>query len=358
VFNNGDRGLLGMVLDPRLPTRPYLWPLFTKDADPGGTVPKYGSATSDTDPCPDGGANDCRVTGELSRLTLNPQTGVWTGEEKVLLTGWCQQYGSHSIADLQFGGDGFLYVSAGDGASYNQVDVGTIGSQRCPDPAGYGGALRSQSPRRPDGLAQVWTGSVLWVQPDTGEAAPGNPFVGDANVDKQKVVAFGLRNPFRMTSRPGTNEVWVGDVGWTNTEEINRIVVDGSAENFGWPCYEGNTRQSGYDAADAAICESLYSAGASAITPPSYAYGHGQQVGGACATGSSSVSALASSTSTTYPASYRGMGVPRRTAWYRTHPACAEAILRLPDGSGVGGQDTGEVIVQSRNGVPGSSGHS
>jgi PKD repeat protein len=95
-------------------------------------------------------------------------------------------------------------------------------------------------------------------------------------------------------------------VGWTSTEEVNRIVVDGTAENFGWPCYEGSTRQSGYDAADAAICESLYSAGAGAINPPSYAYGHGQQVGGACATGSSSISALAFSTSTAYPASHRG----------------------------------------------------
>jgi glucose/arabinose dehydrogenase len=306
VFNNGDRGLLGMALDPQYPVRPYLWALYTKDADPVGAVPKYGSATSDTDPCPNGGANDCRVTGELSRLTLNPQTGVWSGQEKVLLTGWCQQYGSHSIGDLQFGGDGYLYVSAGDGASYNQVDVGTIGSQRCPDPAGYGGALRSQSPRRPADLPQVWSGSVLRIQPDTGDAAPGNPYLGDANAEKQRVLAYGMRNPFRMTPRPGSPEMWVGDVGWSASEEINRIVVDGAAENFGWPCYEGGGRQSGYDAADAAVCESLYSAGASAVTAPAYAYSHSQQIGGACGSGSSSISALAFSTSTTYPAAYRG----------------------------------------------------
>lgn len=141
-----------MALDPQYPTRPYLWVLYAKDADSGQNPPKYGTATSDTDPCPvDGGANDCRVTGELSRLTLNPVDGTWTNQETVLVTGWCQQFGSHSIGTIVFGQDGYLYVSSGDGASYNQVDAGNLGSQKCDDPAGEGGALRAQSVRRPAG---------------------------------------------------------------------------------------------------------------------------------------------------------------------------------------------------------------
>ena len=36
-------------------------------------------------------------------------------------------------------------------------------------------------------------------------------------------MAYGLRNPFRFAIRPGTNEVWLGDVGWNTTEEINRV---------------------------------------------------------------------------------------------------------------------------------------
>ena len=53
-----------------------------------------------------------------------------------------------------------------------------------------------------------------------------------------------MRNPFRFTPRPGTNELWVGDVGWNDWEEINRAAAPlGFLENFGWPCYEGAGRQ-------------------------------------------------------------------------------------------------------------------
>ena len=278
VYNNGDRGLLGMVLDPDYPARPYLWALYTKDAEPGGTVPKYGSATSDTDPCPvDGGANDCRVSAELSRLTLDPATGTWNGQEAVLLGGgWCQQYGSHSIGTVEFGTDGYLYVGSGDAASYNQVDTGNLGSQRCADVSGWGGALRSQSARQPAGTAVVPHGAILRIDPDTGAPAPGNPFISDADPIRKRILAYGMRNPFRFAARPGTTEMWVGDVGWTRFEELDKVVVDGTAENFGWPCYEGTGRQPGYDGANAPACETLYAQGASAVTPPALAYAHGK----------------------------------------------------------------------------------
>lgn len=50
----------------------------------------------------------------------------------------------------------------------------------------------------------------------------------------QRIVAYGLRNPFRITTRPGTGEIWLGDVGWNTWEEINRI-ADPTARvtNFG-----------------------------------------------------------------------------------------------------------------------------
>ena len=57
--------------------------------------------------------------------------------------------------------------------------------------------------------------------------------------------------------RPGTSELWLGDVGWGTWEEINRIRPGGAIENFGWPCYEGNEQQPGYRDANLAICNNL-----------------------------------------------------------------------------------------------------
>src|SRR4029450_12665718 len=89
----------------------------------------------------------------------------------------------------------------------------------------------------------------------------------------RRIIAHGLRNPFRMTNRPGTNEIWLGDVGWNTWEEINRITnPTGGVTNFGWPCYEGTGRQSGYDGLNLNVCERLYAAGPPPVTrPPSTA---------------------------------------------------------------------------------------
>ena len=50
--------------------------------------------------------------------------------------------------------------------------------------------------------------------------------------------------PVPLRVPPGTKELWVGDVGWNDWEEIDRIAdpADSTVENFGWPCYEGTNR--------------------------------------------------------------------------------------------------------------------
>jgi hypothetical protein len=55
-----------------------------------------------------------------------------TGAEQVLIEDWCQQYPSHSIGAVEFGRDGALYASGGDGASFNFVDYGQDGSPPVP----------------------------------------------------------------------------------------------------------------------------------------------------------------------------------------------------------------------------------
>jgi glucose/arabinose dehydrogenase len=132
VHNFWDRGMLGMALDPGFTTgRPYVYVLYTFDAPIGGSPPTWG----DTCPTPPGPTGDgCVVSARLSRLTANGNQ--MTGPEQVLINDWCQQYPSHSIGSLAFGADGALYVTGGDGASFNFADWGQDGSplNPCGDP--------------------------------------------------------------------------------------------------------------------------------------------------------------------------------------------------------------------------------
>lgn len=243
--------------------------------------------------------------------------------ETVLVEDWCQQYPSHSTGTVEFGPDGKLYASGGDGSSFVFADWGQDGSplNPCGDPPGgvgapltpptaEGGSLRSQDLRTP-GDPTTLDGTVIRVDPATGAAPPDNPLAGSTDPNARRIIAYGMRNPFRFTFRPGTSEIWLGEVGWGEWEEINRILnpTDSVVENFGWPCYEGNSRQSAYDAADLSICEALY--GANADTKPYHSYHHDAQVvpGDGCPTGSSSISGLAfefSPAGSVFPADYQG----------------------------------------------------
>ncbi len=166
----------------------------------------------------------------------------------------------------------------------------------------------------PAGTADPATldGAILRVDPVTGAAFAGNPYASNPDLNKRRVIAFGLRNPFRITARPGTNELWVGDVGWNTWEEVNRIanVSDATVENFGWPCYEGVGRQPGYDGANLTLCEDLYAAGTGAIAAPVYTYNHSATVitGETCTTGSSAIAGMAfyPEAGGSFPVAYRG----------------------------------------------------
>jgi glucose/arabinose dehydrogenase len=319
VHNFWDRGLLGLALDPDFPAKPFVYVAYTHDAPIGGTAPRWGTpgATADGCPNPPGATqNGCVVSGRVSRLQADGNQAV--GDEQVLIEDWCQQFPSHSIGDLRFGADGALYVSGGDGASFNYADYGQTGDPCGDPPAGHGatqtppdaegGALRSQDLRTtgdPTGLS----GTILRVDPDTGDGLPTNPLAGRDDPDARRIIAYGLRNPFRFTIRPGTSEPWVGDVGWNNWEEIDRVAnpTDATLENFGWPCYEGGGRQGSYDNAGLNLCESLYVSGG--VTAPHYTYDHAAKVfpDETCPTGGSSISGLAFNPSgSTLPAAYDG----------------------------------------------------
>jgi glucose/arabinose dehydrogenase len=326
VYNFWDRGLLGMALAPNFPTNPYVYVLYTYDHVLGSTAPapRWGAAGVYSDPCPTppGATGDgCVVSGRLSRLQA--AGNVMTGPEQVLIEDWCQQYPSHSVGAVEFGRDGALYASGGDGASFNFVDYGQDGSplNPCgdpPSPAGTalapptaeGGALRSQDLRTSADPVSL-DGTIIRVDPATGAGLPDNPLASSADPNARRIIAYGQRNPFRFTMRPNSDELWAGDVGWNDWEEINRITSPTAApvENLGWPCYEGNGRQAGYDAANLNICESLYGQ-AGAVTAPYHAYHHSSRVvpNETCPTGSSSIAGLQfefAQQGGSYPADYQ-----------------------------------------------------
>jgi glucose/arabinose dehydrogenase len=359
VYNHFDRGLLGLALDPDYPSRPYLYALYSLDALPGGSPPEWGQAGQTGDPCVDSSGGDCLVTGRLARLTLDPNTSVEISKQNLISQDWCDESSTHSIGDLEFGPDGALYVSGGDGAHYSTIDWGQFGNppNPCGDPPGgvgadlepptaEGGSLRAQDIETggdPAGL----DGSILRVDPDTGAAMPGNPYIASTDPNKQRIVAYGLRNPFRFTMRPGTNELWTGDVGRNDWEEIDRLTnpIDSTADNFGWPCYEGVGVQPGFFDAQLNICNALYSKGTA--IPPYFTYNHADHVvsGEGCDTGSSSVTGVAFNPAGTYPSAYDG------ALFFGDYSrSCIWAML-----AGTGGAPNPNDIVVLDQGTPGVS---
>ena len=174
-------------------------------------------------------------------------------------------------------------------------------------PTAEGGALRAQSLRRPAGEPTDLDGTILRVNPSTGSALPDNPLASSSDANARRIVVSGLRNPFRFVVRSG--ELWIGDVGQGNVEEIDRVnhPTASPVKNFGWPCYEGANPQPSYQAAGLNICNDLY-AHPGVASKPFYGYRHANQVvpGESCPTGGSAISGLAFYPGGPYPAEYDG----------------------------------------------------
>ena len=226
------------------------------------------------------------ISTRLMKLTLS---GNVVTAEQPLIDDWCQQFPSHSAGGLVFGPDGMLYASGGDGASFNFTDYGQE-KNPCGDPPGSVGTnlTRARPPRAapcaprtssPLPTRPASTAAVIRVDPDTGAAAAGNPLSASADANARRIVASGMRNPFRFTFRPGTSEIYVGDVGWGAWEEINRLPAptDTTVDNFGWPCYEGNGQSPAYAGAGLNLCKQLYNTTGS-VTSPLFTYSHSADV--------------------------------------------------------------------------------
>lgn len=290
-----DRGALGLAIHPNFYSgSPYIYVSYTYDPPEADRTGRTANTLDDADQFGNRPARVVRLTANTSNgyrtavanseFVLVGKNSTWAntsrpdGNSTTDLSipesgrtaggGYVQDYiktdsESHTIGSLQFGADGALYISVGDGTSYNAVDP------------------RTASVLTPDSLS----GKILRVDPITGNGLSDNPFWdGNGNSNRSKVWNLGVRNPFRTTMKPGTSTLFIGDVGWKLWEEVN---VGTRGANFGWGAYEGGTttgvstgtptslRQPEYDAANIPAIEAFYSSG-QAVTAPIYARNHNE----------------------------------------------------------------------------------
>ena len=193
VIVGGEDGLLSMALHPAFATNGEVFLYYTAcDGDPSLCTGQVG------DP----------VISVLSRLrTLDGGVTLDPASEEVLLT-LTQPTRVHRGGTVGFGPDGYLYLSLGD--------AGVFGSAQD---------------------TQSLYGSMLRIDVDGGVpyAIPGdNPFAAGGGAPE--LYAWGLRNPWRWSFDPLTGDLWLGDVGQDDWEEIDLVTPGG---NYGWHIREG-----------------------------------------------------------------------------------------------------------------------
>lgn len=190
--SNSERGVLGLALDPNFATNRYVYIYYTTSA-----------ASLNPPPTP---------KNRVSRFVANGDV-VTPASEEILLDLIPSDAGNHNAGGIRFGIDGKLWIATGDGG---------------------------QTPALSQNLNTL-AGKLLRINPD-GSIPNDNPFFGMAN-HRSEIWAYGFRNPFRFSFRPGTSVPYVGDVGGTQWEEIN---VGAIGANFGWPNAEGMSSNPAY----------------------------------------------------------------------------------------------------------------
>jgi glucose/arabinose dehydrogenase len=156
---------------------------------------------------------DIRVD-QFKRRDDKPTRARFGSREKVIKIQH-DQGSNHNGGQLQFGDDGDLYISVGDG-----------GPQEDPE----------DDAQRTDSLL----GKILRISPRAGggyDVPTDNPYVGGKGLDE--IFALGLRNPYRFSFDSETGALTIGDVGGNAFEEVNYEADGGLGANFGWNDFEG-----------------------------------------------------------------------------------------------------------------------
>jgi len=192
-----------------------------------------------------------------------------------------QPYSNHNGGNVTVGPDGYLYIGMGDGGSGGDPE------------------------RRALNLTSL-LGKILRIDPAPDGDAPygipaDNPFAG-VDGARPEIWSVGVRNPWRMSFDRETGDLWFGDVGQGEIEEIDVAWADeggGRGYNFGWSAYEGTERFNEDQPADGA-------------TPPIFEYPHGDA---GCSVSGGAV--------------YRGAAIPALVGRYVYADYCSGTVFAI-----------------------------
>ncbi len=235
-----ERGLLGLAFHPDFKTNGKFYVFYTAPPHAGGPQP---------------GASWNNLT-RISQFTVTAGANTADpGTEKVILEVDHPQ-SNHNGGTIEFGPDGFLYISIGDGGGKDDDGPGHVSDWYTVNAGGNGQDIYANL-----------LGNILRIDVNSGSpySIPGdNPFVG-ANA-KQEIYAYGFRNPFRFSfDMGGTHQLFVGDAGQSLYEEIDLVTKGG---NYGWNVKEGShCFNTDNDTVERASCPSMDSAGKPLIDP-------------------------------------------------------------------------------------------
>lgn len=191
VSDGNEQGLLGVAIDPGFSENGRVFVSYT-DTEGASQIVRY------------------TVSAE-SPNRLDPESAI------TILT-LDQPNPNHNGGHIAFGPDGYLYLGFGDG-----------GGQGDPDNNGQNPGVL---------FAKILRIDVSGDREPYG--IPGdNPFADDPSFAPE-TFAWGFRNPWRFTFDRETADLWIGDVGQNDIEEIDLMPAGTSGQNFGWPVLEGH----------------------------------------------------------------------------------------------------------------------
>jgi glucose/arabinose dehydrogenase len=210
VVSGGERGLLGLALHPDYENNGRLYVDYTR-AEDGATV--------------------------ISEFQADDRFADASSERVLLVIP--QPFPNHNGGMVAFDRSGMLMIGMGDGGGGG-------------DPDGNG-----QNP-------QALLGKMLRIDVNGGNpyAIPAdNPFAGSSDA-LPEIWALGMRNPWRFSFDRQTGDMWIGDVGQGEYEEVDAEPAGEGGRNYGWNIMEGRH------------CYGVSVCDASGLTPPVTEYAH------------------------------------------------------------------------------------